>query len=114
MDDGYHTEKPMKKDGYISPEELELTHQLMYNIDRAEKQREMALFAKEKAHADLRAAEAELRAAQAEYNGTLMKLLWKYKLENDDTIRQSDGHIIKGEKKNEEKGNDSGDESKES
>lgn len=110
MNDGYHTERPVKKeaDGYISPEELELTHQLMYNIERAEKQREVATFAREKAHADLRAAEAELRAAQAEYNGTLMKLLWKYKLENEDTIRQSDGRIIKGDKKDEEKADDPG------
>lgn len=110
MIDGYYTEKPVKEsaDGYISPEELKLTHQLMHNIESAEKQCSVAALARDKAHAELRAAEAELRAAQAEYNGTLMKLLWKYKLESEDTIRQSDGCIIKGDKKDEEKADDSG------
>lgn len=108
------SDKKQVADGYISPEDLKLTHQLMHNIENAEKQLNMAILAKERAHADLRAAEAELRAAQAEYNGTLMKLLWEYKLENADTIRQSDGRIIKGEKKDEEKANDSSGESEES
>lgn len=93
-------------DGYISPEELGLTKQLEYNIDVATKQREIADLVQQKAHADIRAAEAELRAAQAEYNGTIMKLLWKYKLENADGIRQSDGFIMKGER-NDAKENDS-------
>ncbi len=97
-------------DGYISPEELALQQQLERNIIDAEKQCEIAGMAQQKAHADLRAAEAEVRATQAEYQGTIMKLLWKYKLENADGIRQSDGFIMKGDKNGTEE-NDSDSES---
>lgn len=100
------------RDGYISQQELTLTHQLAQHIEIAEKQREIAILAQQKAHADLRAAEAELRAAQAEYNGTIMRLLWEYKLENSDAIRQSDGFIMKGDKNNESKENDASREGK--
>lgn len=95
-------------DGYISPKELELTQQLKYNIDAADKQKEIADYNQQKAHAEMRAAEAELRAAQAEYNSAMMRLLWVYKLEDADGIRQSDGFIMKG--KNDEK-NDTDNES---
>ena len=78
-------------DGYILPEELTVIKQLERNI-------ELATLAQQKAQAEMRVAEAELRTTQAEYNGAIMKLLWKYKLDNADGIRQSDGLIMKGEK----------------
>ncbi|MAE87667.1 MAG: hypothetical protein CMB80_33345 [Flammeovirgaceae bacterium] len=108
MNDGYvDVVKPVTTDGYISQEELSLIKQLERNAGDATKQCEIARLSQQKAHAEMRAAEAELRAAEAEYNGTIMKLLWKYKLENADGIRQSDGLIMKGEK-NGTKENDAG------
>ena len=83
-------------DGYVDAEEVNLLKQLKLNIDNAFKQREIRDLAQQKAQAEMRAAEAEMRAAEAEYGATIMKLLWKYKLENTDKIRQSDGFIMKG------------------
>lgn len=101
-------------DEYIAPADLEMVHQIEANIQSAAQQSELADLTLQKAHAEKRAAEAELRAVQAEYHGTIMKLLWKYKLDGGDSFRPSDGLIIKKGEKNGEEGNDTSSESEES
>ena len=92
-------------DGYVSSEELAILQQLEYNIELATFNNKGAELVIQKVHAEKKATEAELRAAQAEYNGAMMKILWKYKLDGIDSIRISDGLIVKGKENDKQESN---------
>ena len=109
-----NSEMPDVVTEYISPEELKLLKQLETSVETSARQCEIAGFNQQKAHAEMRAAEAELRAAQAEYNGTIMKLLWQYKLEKTDSIGQTDGLITRGKVHEQDDKDDTSSESEES
>jgi len=94
-EDGYAART---RDGYtrIDKEELDLIRQLGRNIEHAQMNVKIADATLAQAQAEQRAAQAEFRAAEAEYQSTTLRIYWKYKLDNEDTISQVDGSIIKG------------------
>jgi len=89
-------------DGYVSKEDIEIMRQLRRNVEITALESKNSDLKLEKAHADKRAAEAEMRASEAEYQSATIKMYWKYKLNDEYHIRQSDGLIMKGDNNDQE------------
>lgn len=97
MTDGYGNPLMSSTDKYINKDDLEIIKQLKRNIDVAKFSVRFGALDVERVKAELRAVEAEAKTADAEYQSTTIKIYWKYGLTNKDSVRQSDGLIVKGD-----------------